>query len=65
MYKVLHVPTVDARTYIEEEKLPAAASTYLLLYVRTYCTYLVLVYLLYILLFLQMKVRTHRTYCSN
>ena len=46
---VLHVPTVDARTYIEEKKLPAAVNTYLLLYVRTsaltwysctyYCTY--------------------------
>ena len=46
MMYVLHVPTDDARTYVEEEKLPAAVSTYLLLYVRIYCTYLVLVYLL-------------------
>ena len=43
---VLHIPTVDARMYSEEKKLPAAVKTYLLLYVRTYCTYLVLVYLL-------------------
>ena len=44
----------DARTYFEE-KLPAAGSTYLLLYVRTYCTYLVDVYL-----------RMHlRTYCTH
>ena len=42
----LHVPTDDALTYIEEEKLPAAVSMYLLLYVRTYYTYLVRVYLL-------------------
>ena len=41
---VLHAPTDDARTCIEE-KLPAAVSTYLLLYVRIYCTYPVLVYL--------------------
>jgi len=53
---VLHVPADDARTYIEEEKLPAAVSTYLLLYVRTYYTYLVLVYLV-------MNVRTYCTYC--
>ena len=43
---VLHVPTVNARTYIEEKKLLAAVRTYLLLHVCTYCTYLVLVYLL-------------------
>ena len=42
---VLHVPTVDARM-LKGKKLPADVSTYLLLYVRTYCTYLVLVYLL-------------------
>ena len=51
---VLHVPTtVDA--YIEEKKQPAASSAYLLLlYVRTYCTYLVVVYLLmYVLTDLQ------------
>ena len=41
---VLYVPTVDARTSIEE-KLPAAVSMHLVLYVRTY-PYLVLVYLL-------------------
>ena len=56
---VLHVPTtVDARTYAEEEKLPAAVSTYLMLYVRTYCTYLVLAYL-------QTYVRPYCTYCCS
>ena len=53
---VLHVPNDDARTYIEG-KTPAAVSTYLLLHVRIYCTYLVLVYLL-------MYVRTC-TYCYS
>ena len=32
---VLHVPTDDAHTYIEE--LPVAMSTFLLLYVRMHC----------------------------
>ena len=53
---VPHILTIDARTCIEEEILPAAISTYLLPYVRTYCTYLVLVYLL-------MYIRTYCTYC--
>ena len=39
---LLHELNVDARTYIEEKKIPAAVSTYLPLHVRTYCTYLVL-----------------------
>ena len=55
---VLHAPTYDARTCIEEEKIPAAVSTYLLLYVRIYCTYLVLVHLL-------MYVRTYCIYCCS
>ena len=55
---VLHVPAVDARTYIEEEKLLAAASTYLPLYVRTDCNYPALVCLL-------MYVRTCCTYCCS
>ena len=55
---VLHVPTDDARTNIEEEKLPVAVRTYLLLYVRIYCTYFVLVYLL-------IYVRTYCTYCCS
>ena len=52
---VLHLPTADTRKYIEK-KLPAAVNTYLLLYIRTYCTYLVLVYTL-------MYVRIYCTYC--
>ena len=55
---VLHVPTDDARTYVEEEKLPAAVSTYLLLYVRICCTYLVLVYVV-------MDVRSYCTYYGS
>ena len=51
---VLHVPTDDAHTYIEE--LPVAMSTFLLLYVRMHCIYLVLVYLL-------VYVRTYCAYC--
>ena len=53
---VLHVPTDDAHTYIEE--LPVAMSTFLLLYVRMHCIYLVLVYLL-------VYVRTYCTYCCS
>ena len=55
---VLHVSAVDARTYIEEKKLTVAVSTYLLLYVRTFCTYLVLVYLL-------IYVRSCCTHCCS
>ena len=55
---VLHLPTVDALTYVDEKKLPAAVNAYLPLYVCTYCTYLVLVYLL-------MYVRTYCTYCCS
>ena len=55
---VLHVPSIDARTctMYRRTKLPAAGNTYLLRYVRTYCTYLVLVYLL-------AYVRTYCIYC--
>ena len=55
---LLHELNVDARTYIEEKKIPAAVSTYLPLHVRTYCTYLVLGYLL-------MYVRTYCAYCCS
>ena len=43
---VLHLPTVYSLSYVDEKKLPTAVNTYLLLYVPTYCTYLVLVYVL-------------------
>lgn len=70
---VLDILTIDARTYIEEEILPAAISTHLLPYVRTFCTYLVLVYvptdvhahLLHILLSLRVHVRSHPVYCFH
>ena len=39
----LHVLAGDARTYIEEKKVRAAISAYLLLYVSTYCTCLMYV----------------------
>ena len=51
--------TDDGRTYIEEGKLPAVVITYLLLlYVRIYCTYLVVVYLL-------LNVRTYCPHCCS
>ena len=65
---VLHAPTDDARTCIEEEKLPAAVK-HVPTAVRVYLLRLpcarvpsdVRAHLLHILLFLQMNVRTHRT----
>ena len=46
-------------TYVYwRKKTPVSVFTYLLLYVRNYCTYLVLVYLL-------MYVRTYFTYCCS
>ena len=55
---VQHGPTDDARTCNGEEKLPAVVSTYLLLYVRICCTYLVLVYVV-------MDVRSYCTYYGS
>ena len=66
---VLHVPTVDARTYMEgkttscSKYVPTAVRTYLLHLPGTRVPSDVRTHLLHTLLFLLVHVRTHRTYC--
>ena len=61
---VLHVPTADARTYVEE-KQPSSVSSYRLHLPGTRVPTDVSTHLLHVLLFLLMDVRTHRTCCFN